>query len=147
MDDSGMPSSIDESEPTSSQEMYGGFQGSDVSEGPVIMAAGLQDQTQLNLLLEKALLLSQKSRSQYVLNYTPAPDLGWGMELPSPLLRAIERHVQRTFGYSCAMAPSPMGFSSKPKFNCRAYIGVLLRDLIRILLRFPTLLQQVKLAM
>jgi hypothetical protein len=91
MDDSGMPSSIDDSESTSSQEMYAGFQGSDTCEGPVIMAAGLQDQNQLKVLLEKAQLLNQKSRSENVLNYTPAPDLGWGMELPSPLLRAIER--------------------------------------------------------
>ena len=77
---------------SSSQDVYASLQGSDTNEGPVIMAAGLQDHSRLSLLLEKALLLSQSFRSEKVLKYTPAPDLGWGMELPSPLLRPIERH-------------------------------------------------------
>lgn len=68
---------------SSSQDAYASLQGSDTNEGPVIMAAGLQDHTRLSLLLERALLLSPRSRSEKVINYTPAPDWGWGMELPS----------------------------------------------------------------
>ena len=82
---------ISDDKSSSSKDIYASLHGSDTNEGPVIMAAGLQDHTRLSLLLEKALLLSQSFRSEKVLNYTPAPDLGWGMELPSPLLCAIER--------------------------------------------------------
>jgi hypothetical protein len=65
---------------------------SDFNEGPVIMAAGLQDSSRLASLLERAQLLDLMTRSDIALDYSPSPDFGWGMELPTPLLRAIERH-------------------------------------------------------
>lgn len=64
---------------------------SDTHEGPVIMAAELQDSSRLASLLERAQLLGQNAGSQVALNIYPEPSVGWSMESPTPLLRAIEK--------------------------------------------------------
>lgn len=82
---------INEIKSWSLEEAYASLWAPHHDEGPVIMAAGLQDHSRLNSLLERTQRLNRKTRSKLVLNYTPAPDMGWGIELPTPLLRAIER--------------------------------------------------------
>jgi hypothetical protein len=82
---------IDKVRSWTQEKIRASLQSSGEREGPVIMAAGLQDSSRLASLLERAQLLDQKTRSEIALDHSPSPDLGWGMELPTPLLRAIER--------------------------------------------------------
>lgn len=63
----------------------------EIHEGPAIMAAGLEDSARLQFLLERAQLLPEKTRSETVVNFVRWPEHWGGMELPSPLLRTVER--------------------------------------------------------
>lgn len=93
MDDSGNAKNtgIDEIGSWNLEEAYASLWAPHNDEGPVIVAAGLRDPSRLSLLLERAQRLNQKARSKIVLDYTPEPGSEWGMEQPTPLLRAIER--------------------------------------------------------
>jgi hypothetical protein len=60
---------IDEVRSWTSGRICASLQGpSDFNEGPVIMAAGLQDSSRLASLLERAQLLDQKTRSDIALD-------------------------------------------------------------------------------
>lgn len=57
---------------------------------PVLLAAGLQDTSRLRFLPDRAQLLDPKTRSDVVLNHIQRPEEVGSMDLPTPILRAVE---------------------------------------------------------
>lgn len=60
------------------------------TDGPTIAAAGLQDTSKLQSILQQSLPLNQRDRSIHVLNQVVAGYTA-GERMATPLLRAIER--------------------------------------------------------